>query len=93
MVIWWKISYNSRLVNICDAEVLFYLLFYALLVLNFYDTVDSFHAAAILELKALATIPYFNFHFLPHLLIFLQFRDPSYVLNLSTKAVLQKWHI
>ena len=44
-------------------------------------------------LKALATIPYLNFHFFPHLLIFLQFRDPSYVLNLSTKAVLQKWHI
>ena len=44
-------------------------------------------------LKVLATIPYFNFHFFPHLLIFLQFRDPSYVLNLSTKAVLQKWHI
>ena len=46
-----------------------------------------------LSLKALATIPYFNFHFFPHLLIFLQFRDPSYVLNISTKAVLQKWHI
>ena len=44
-------------------------------------------------LKVLATIPYFNFHFFPHLLIFLQFRDPSYVLNLFTKAVLQKWHI
>ena len=45
------------------------------------------------RLKVLATIPYFNFHFFPHLLIFLQFRDPSYVLNLSTEAVLQKWHI
>ena len=45
-----------------------------------------------MELKALATIPYFNFHFFPHLLIFLQFRDPSNVLNLSTKAVLQKCH-
>ena len=43
-------------------------------------------------LKVLATIPYFNFHFFPHLLIFLQFRDPSCVLNLSTKAALQKWH-
>ena len=43
-------------------------------------------------LKVLSTIPYFNFHFIPHLLIFLQFRDPSYVVNLSTKAVLQKWH-
>ena len=43
-------------------------------------------------LKVLATIPYFNFHFFPHLMIFLQFRDPSYVLNLSTKADLQKWH-
>ena len=43
-------------------------------------------------LKALATIPYFNFHFFPHLLMFLQFRDPSNVLNLSTKAVLQKCH-
>ena len=42
------------------------------------------------KLKALATIPYFNFHFFPHLLIFLQFRDPSNVQNLSTKAVLQK---
>ena len=31
-------------------------------------------------LEALATIPYFNFHFFLHLLIFLQFRDPSYVL-------------
>ena len=30
-----------------------------------------------LYLKALATIPYFKFHFFPHLLIFLQFRDPS----------------
>ena len=45
------------------------------------------------NLKVLATIPYFNFHFFPHLLIFLQFRDPSNVLNLSTHAVLQKWHI
>ena len=44
------------------------------------------------HLKVLATIPYFNFHFFPHLLIFLQFRDPSCVLSLSTKAVLQKWH-
>ena len=44
------------------------------------------------DLKALATIPYFNFHFFPYLLIFLQFRDPSYVLNLSTKAALQKWY-
>ena len=43
-------------------------------------------------LKVLAKIPYFNFHFFPHLLIFLQFRDPSYVLNISTKAVQQKWH-
>ena len=43
-------------------------------------------------LKVLATIPYFNFHFFSHLLIFVQFRDPFYVLNLSTKAVLQKWH-
>ena len=34
-----------------------------------------------------------KFYFFPHLVIFLQFRDPSYVLNLSTKAVLQKWHI
>ena len=42
-------------------------------------------------LKVLVTIPYFTFHFFPHMLIFLQFRDPSYVLNLSTKAVLQKW--
>ena len=32
------------------------------------------------NLKALATIPYFNFHFFSHLLIFLQFRDPSYVM-------------
>ena len=48
--------------------------------------------SGVLELKVLATIPYFNFHFFPHLLIFLQFRDPSCVLNLSTKAVLQKWH-
>ena len=32
-------------------------------------------------LKVLATIPYFNFHFFPHLLIFLQFKDPSYVLK------------
>ena len=43
-------------------------------------------------LKVLAMIPYFNFQFFPHLLIFLQFRDPSYVLNLPTKAFLQKWH-
>ena len=33
-------------------------------------------------LKVLAMIPYFNFHFFPHLLIFLKIRDPSYVLNL-----------
>ena len=45
------------------------------------------------RLKVLAKIPYFNFHFFPHLLIFLQFRDPSYVLNLSTKGGLQKCHI
>ena len=45
-----------------------------------------------LKLKVLATIPYFSFYFFPHLLIFLQFRDPFYVLNLSTTAVLQKWH-
>ena len=44
------------------------------------------------SLMVLAMIPYFNFHFFPHLLIFLQFRDTSYVLNLSTKAILQKWH-
>ena len=44
------------------------------------------------NLQVLATIPYFNFYFFPHLLIFLQFRDPSCVLNLSTNAVLQKWH-
>ena len=44
------------------------------------------------NLKVLTMISYFKFHFFPHLLIFLQFRDPSYVLNLSTKAVLQKWH-
>ena len=44
------------------------------------------------NLKVLATIPYFNFHFFQHLLIFLQFRDPSCVLNISTQAVLQKWH-
>ena len=44
------------------------------------------------SLKVLATIPYFNFHFFSHLLIFLQFRDPFYILNLSTKAVLHKWH-
>ena len=37
------------------------------------------------QLKVLATIPYFNFHFFPHLLLFLQCRDPFYVLNLSTK--------
>ena len=44
-------------------------------------------------LKVLATIPYFKFYFSPHLVIYLQFRDPSYVLNISTKTVLQKWHI
>ena len=37
--------------------------------------------------KVLAKIPYFTFYFFPHLLKFLQFKDPSYVLNLSTKAV------
>ena len=45
-----------------------------------------------LGLKVLATIPYFKFYFFPHLVIFLQFRDPSYVLNLSTKTAVQKWH-
>ena len=44
-------------------------------------------------LKVLTMISYFKYHFFPHLLIFLQFRDPSYVLNLSIKAVQQKWHI
>ena len=57
--------------------------------LTYMETVDWIHVS----LKALAMIPYFSFHFFPHLLIFLQFRDPSYVLNLSTKAVQQKWHI
>ena len=38
-------------------------------------------------------ILYFNVHSFPYLLILLQFRDPSYELNLSTKAVLQKWFI
>ena len=37
-------------------------------------------------LKVLATIPYFNFHFFPHLLIFLQFSDPSYVLTLYPRS-------
>ena len=39
--------------------------------------------------KVLAMISYFQFHFFPHLVIFppFQFRDPSCVLNLSTKAV------
>ena len=46
-----------------------------------------------LNLKVLTMMLYFKFHFFPHLLIFLQFRDPFYVLNLSTKAVLHKWHI
>ena len=45
------------------------------------------------NLKVLATIPYFNFHLFQHLLIFLQFRGPSYVLDLSTKADLQKLYI
>ena len=52
-----------------------------------------YRKSAVSMLKALATIPYFSFHIFPHLLIFLQFRDPTYVLNLSTKAFLQKWHI
>ena len=54
---------------------------------------QSEYSANILPLKVLATISYFKFHFFPHLLIILQFRDISCVLNLSTKAVLQKWHI
>ena len=45
------------------------------------------------DLKVLAIISHFKFHFFPHLLTFLQFRDPLCVLNLSTKTVLQKWHI
>ena len=53
----------------------------------------SFFAQIIEGLKVLATILYFKFYIFPHLVIFLQFRDPSYVLNFSTKAVLQKWHI
>ena len=40
------------------------------------------------QLKGPAMIPYFKFYFFPHLVVSLQFRDPSYVLNLSTKAVL-----
>ena len=59
--------------------------------------VTSIHKSAVgnlyMHLKVPATIPYFNFHFFPHLPIFLQFSDPYYVLNLSTKVVLQKWHI
>ena len=42
------------------------------------------------DLKVLAKIPYLKFHFFPYLLIFLQFRNLSCVLNLSIKAVLQK---
>ena len=41
------------------------------------DPIWIFFRWSLLRLKALATIPYFNFHFFPHLLIFLQFRDPS----------------
>ena len=59
---------------------------------KFADSVHFVRASA-RKLKVLTTILYFNFHFFPHLLIFLQFRDPTYILNLSTKAVLQKWHI
>ena len=44
----------------------------------------------VIQLKVLATIPYLKFYFFPYLVIFLQFRDPSYVLNLSAKAGLQK---
>ena len=40
--------------------------------------IDYAYAGMFWILKVLATIPYFNFHFFPHLLIFLQFRDPSY---------------
>ena len=54
---------------------------------------NSFNICHSLLLKVLATIPYFNFHFYSHLLIFLQFGDSSYVLNLSFNTVLQKWHI
>ena len=37
-------------------------------------------------------ISYFKLYLLPHLLIFWQLRDPSYM-YLPTKAVLQIWHI
>ena len=48
------------------------------------------HGTPIMHLKVPTTIQYLNFHIFPHLLIFVQFRDPSYVLNLYTKEVLQK---
>ena len=57
------------------------------------DSESAVTFKGIWNLKVLATIPYFKFYFFPHLVTFLQFRDPSYLLNVSTKAVLQKWHI
>ena len=42
------------------------------------------------EFKGTSHDSIFQFSLFPYLLIFLQFRDPSYVLSLSTKAVLQK---
>ena len=60
---------------------------------NFAIIIVWFGLFARKDLQALAMIPYFKFHFFPHLVIFLQLGDPSYVLNLSTKVVLQRWHI
>ena len=57
------------------------------------DTPTWYVCTDCVRLKVLAMILYFIFYFFPHLVIFLQFRDPSYVLNLSTKAVLHKLHI
>ena len=59
--------------------LLFHTCCFCLLFVQFRDP------SCVLNLKVPATIPYFNFHFFPHLLIFLQFRDPL----LCTKLIHQ----
>ena len=52
--------------------------------------VDSHAACISILIKGTSHDSIFQISLFPHLLIFLQFTDPYYVLNLSTKAVLQK---
>ena len=84
-------SCNGYLIEFIEESFVAYSAFFiCFLIPKIMKNIGNLAACEKVALKVLATIPYFNFHFFPHLLIFLQFRDPSYVLNLSTKAVMQK---